>query len=136
MKKEREARDPNSCFNRARRGEMVFVLLGRDVAAPHAIREWAKERIRVGKNTASDPQIREASECASAMEMEYRKRASLIPAAPDLYDALRELSDALEAAFASDPQSARKFFEDVEIETEWRDRCRQALAKARGEVKE
>jgi len=46
MKKIDEKRDPNSCFNRAGEHEFLFVLLGRDCAAPAAIRTWVKEHVR------------------------------------------------------------------------------------------
>jgi len=49
---------------------MLFVLLGRDVAAPKAIRAWIAERLLRGKNQADDPQIREAQACAETMERE------------------------------------------------------------------
>ena len=50
--------------------EHLFVLLGRDAAAPFAIRAWVQERIRLGKNTPTDPQITEALECALQIEGE------------------------------------------------------------------
>ena len=56
-----EAQDPDSCWNKAQGTELVFVLLGRDPAAPLAIEAWCKERIRLGKNQKGDPQIEEAS---------------------------------------------------------------------------
>lgn len=68
MKKRYELSDPNSCTSRAGIDEMMFVLLERDAAAPMAIRTWAAERIRLGRNTAKDPQIIEALACATAME--------------------------------------------------------------------
>jgi len=52
--------------------EMVFVLLSRDAAAPVAIRAWVDERLRLGKNVATDAQIVEALECAAVMEVEGR----------------------------------------------------------------
>jgi len=67
MRKSQEMFDPESCLNRAKDGEFLFVLLGRDAAAPAAIRAWCKERIRLGKNTEDDPQIVEAMECADRM---------------------------------------------------------------------
>jgi hypothetical protein len=70
MLKRDEIEDTNSCFNNATDGERLFVLLARDPAAPVAIRAWIAERIRLGKNTAADEQIREAFECASLMELE------------------------------------------------------------------
>lgn len=69
MIKSKELTDPNSCMSRARDDEMTFVLLGRDAAAPAAIRAWVDERIRLGKNSVSDAQIREALECAEMMEL-------------------------------------------------------------------
>lgn len=60
--------------------------------------------------------------------------AHLIAAAPELYAALEEISDALEGAKAADPEASIEFFEDVEIEAGWRKRLKDALAKARGEA--
>lgn len=68
MIKSQELTNPNSCMNKARDDEMTFVLLGRDKAAPYAIRCWVNERIRLGKNQADDPQVVEALECAKTME--------------------------------------------------------------------
>lgn len=74
MKKRDELSDPASCLNRAKDDEMVFVLLARDVAAPAAIVAWIDERVRLGKNTYTDPQILEAIECARMMR-DARKEA-------------------------------------------------------------
>lgn len=68
MIKREELRNGDSCLNRALFDEMLFVLLGRDVAAPATIRFWIEERIRLGKNTRDDRQIVEALECAEWME--------------------------------------------------------------------
>jgi hypothetical protein len=68
MKKKQEIENPDSCLNKAREDERIFVLLARDAAAPAAIRAWAMERIRLGKNQESDAQIVEALACADAME--------------------------------------------------------------------
>lgn len=73
MTKLEELSNPDSCFNRARYPELIFVLLERDAAAPVAIRAWAEERVRLGKNKPEDRQIREAYECAARMACE-RKR--------------------------------------------------------------
>lgn len=62
--------DPSSCMGKARDDEMTFVLLGRDVAAPAAIRAWIAERIRLGRNRPDDPQVVEAEQCARTMEAE------------------------------------------------------------------
>jgi hypothetical protein len=56
------------CMAKAAEDEMTFVLLGRDRAAPVAIRAWIAERLRIGKNKIDDPQIAEAEQCAKAME--------------------------------------------------------------------
>jgi hypothetical protein len=71
MRKHDELTNPNSCMSRAKDDELTFVLLGRDAAAPHAIREWAAKRVGIGKNTMDDPQIIEALACAAQMEQEY-----------------------------------------------------------------
>ena len=71
MLKSMEKADIHSCWNKAADTEMVFVLLGRDPAAPHAIREWAKERIRLGKDTEKDPKIREAMSIADVMDSKH-----------------------------------------------------------------
>ena len=68
MIKREELENPNSCMSRAKPDEMTFVLLGRDKASPTAIRAWVAERIRLGKNVESDPQIIEALNCAHVME--------------------------------------------------------------------
>lgn len=68
MLKHEELTNPESCLNRAREDEMLFVLLGRDIAAPVAIRAWVSERVRLGKNRDTDPQIIEALEWAKASE--------------------------------------------------------------------
>ena len=70
MRKKQELTDPNSCMSRAKDDEMTFVLLGRDSAAPWAIRWWVEEGVRQGKNCYADAQIVEALECADTMERE------------------------------------------------------------------
>ena len=70
MLKRDEMMDKTSCLNKARSDERIFVLLARDAAAPAAIRAWAHERIRIGKNAAGDRQIIEAFDCADRMEDE------------------------------------------------------------------
>lgn len=80
MRKWQELQSPSSCLNKAGLDELIFVLLGRDTAAPVAIRAWADERVRNGKNKASDEQIRQALETAAIME---RSSPFWQPAAPD-----------------------------------------------------
>lgn len=73
MRKRDELTQARTCMQQAHPEEMVFVLLSRDSAAPAAIRAWVAERLRLGKNTADDPQITEALECAIVMEQEADK---------------------------------------------------------------
>lgn len=72
MIKRDEEKRADSCFNRALPDEWLFVLLGRDVAAPAAIRAWVRERIRLGKNAPGDAQISEALNAANSMEATAR----------------------------------------------------------------
>lgn len=60
MRRRDELSDPASCLNRAKDDEWTFVLLGRDAAAPAAVRAWIEERVRLGKNCRTDAQIAEA----------------------------------------------------------------------------
>ena len=73
MRKKDELSREHTCMRHAHPEEMVFVLLGRDPAAPIAIRAWIAERLRLGKNIDTDPQITEATECARVMEAEGRQ---------------------------------------------------------------
>jgi hypothetical protein len=70
MLKRDESADPNSCWNRARDDEWTFVLLGRDIATPDTIRDWARRRVQLGKNTWDDAQIKKAIKAALLIEAE------------------------------------------------------------------
>jgi hypothetical protein len=70
MLKSKELSDPQSCLNKARPDERLFVLLARDSAAPETIRYWVQRRLWLGKNKREDPQIVEALDCARLMEHE------------------------------------------------------------------
>lgn len=63
MRKRDELSDPSSCLNKARDGEMLFVLLGRDPAFAVAVHAWINERIRLGLNHPADGKIQSAEEC-------------------------------------------------------------------------
>ena len=73
MRKQDELSRKDSCIAHAHPKEMVFVLLGRDTAAPMAIYHWCAERIALGKNKEGDEQIIEARACADTMLKEGRK---------------------------------------------------------------
>lgn len=77
MRKREELTNPNSCMSRAQDDEMTFVLLGRDPAAPVAIKAWAHERVRIGKNVRDDGQILEALQCAATMIAEQESAGTL-----------------------------------------------------------
>ena len=70
MRKYKELVDQNSCLNKAFSKELLFVLIGRDEAAPDTIRFWAKKRIELNKNKEEDGIIQEALICAEQMEKE------------------------------------------------------------------
>lgn len=70
MRKECELSNPESCLNKADDLEMIFVLRGKDLAAPSVIRMWAEARITLGLNTRDDAKMREALQCAGIMELE------------------------------------------------------------------
>ena len=75
-KKSLEESNPESCWNRAKPDEAVFVLLGRDACAPGAVRDWCARRIAAGKNKPDDPQITEAFWWATRVEQEQRRAES------------------------------------------------------------
>lgn len=77
MVKLEELTNPSSCMSRAADYEMTFVLLARDAAAPVAIRAWVAERVRLGKNSIDDEQIKEALHCAGYMDQQRRDRVGL-----------------------------------------------------------
>lgn len=64
MRKHLEQTIAGSCWNKASRNEMVFVLLGRDLATADTIEFWCQRRIELGLNTADDDQIRDARAAA------------------------------------------------------------------------
>lgn len=68
MLKRLEISDPNSCFNKARMDERIFVIRDVDVAAPGTVRDWCSRRIKAGKNKVGDPQITEALQWADKVE--------------------------------------------------------------------
>ncbi len=70
MRKHDELTFPNSCLNKADDREYVFVLRGKDIIAPAAIRFWVQHRIEAGKNKPDDMQIVEALDAADTMEAE------------------------------------------------------------------
>lgn len=70
MRKRDELADPASCLSKAREDELIFVLLGRDLAAPAAVRAWIAERIRLGLNRPGDAKLVSAERLAETMARE------------------------------------------------------------------
>lgn len=73
MRKIDEIEQPDSCLNRARDKEMLFVLCGDEECAPDTIRDWVERRIRKGKNLPTDAKIIEALLTAKTMEMDAKR---------------------------------------------------------------
>lgn len=78
MRKIDEIERQSSCWNKAAAEERVFILLERDVATPDTIRFWCSERVRKGKNTWSDDQIKEALQLAAAIAAELKAKADQV----------------------------------------------------------
>lgn len=70
MVKHEELLNPRSCLRKAMHEEWLFTLLSRDPASAHTIREWVKERIRLGLNSITDEQISNALKTARMMEIQ------------------------------------------------------------------
>ncbi len=96
MRKVEELSNPTSCLNKAQDGEWLFVLLGRDVAAPLAVRAWIEARIRLGKNQRSDAQIVDAQRWIVQVLMERGVSANAAPA--DLQPVNEEEQELCDAA--------------------------------------
>lgn len=94
MKKRDEISNPNSCLNRAADDEPLFVLRGKDVAAPEVIRDWAHRRVMCGKNEKADEQIREAIQLADEM-VEYQDKLAAIAAQDSMENEGGQAADGL-----------------------------------------
>lgn len=77
MRKIDELSQSDSCLSKAMPDELLFILLGRDRAAPATIRFWVRERLALGKNEMGDRQVIEALALADTIEAEHAKRASV-----------------------------------------------------------
>ena len=76
------------CYAKAGPDEEMFVLLGRDAAAPAAIRAWVVNRVMMGKNQPGDSQLIEALACAERMYKAQGKGYD----AHRMYEELKEVS--------------------------------------------
>lgn len=77
MTKQENIYRQDSCWNKARDNEPIFILLGRDPVSSGVIRAWIHQRIAGKKNRAIDPQIMNAMECAAEMEAYYLKNKNV-----------------------------------------------------------
>lgn len=75
MIKRDELTHPQSCLNKARDDELLFVLLERDAAFPAAVREWCRKRVELKLNDYADQQIIEALTAANKVEELHRGKA-------------------------------------------------------------
>lgn len=57
MTKAEHLADPNSCWNKAKDDEPIFVVLGRDLAYTATVHEWASARYEHGLNYFSDAKV-------------------------------------------------------------------------------
>ena len=55
----------DSCLDKVKPGEPIFVLRGQDINSPQLIREWAKLAKEAG---CSNEKVQEAFNCADEME--------------------------------------------------------------------
>jgi hypothetical protein len=72
MRKCDEIANPNSCLNKARADEWIFVLLGRDESAIVAVRAWIEHRVQSGKNKRDDVKIMSAENWIKEVEAEQK----------------------------------------------------------------
>ena len=64
MIKSEELSNPNSCLNKAKDDEILFVVLDRDLSFADTIRYWIGKRIELGLNQPGDSKLVEAEETA------------------------------------------------------------------------
>lgn len=72
MLKANERTYPNSCWNKAKDDEIVFVLIDRDPEMADTIRDWARRRVEHGHNKATDDKIRHALVLADVIEVKQK----------------------------------------------------------------
>lgn len=77
MKKYEERDNPNTCWNKAREDEMLFVLLERDDAFPGTVRYWISERIRLGLNKPGDEKLVRAEAAAKYVEESLQRKGKV-----------------------------------------------------------
>jgi len=81
MTKRLEKEDPQSCWNKAKEDELMFILLERDICMADTIRYWVERRIKTDKNKPGDPQIKEALNLAEyvANNLDLKQKEQTLP---------------------------------------------------------
>lgn len=74
MTKSQNITDPQSCWNKAREDQEIFILIEHDEAYPNTVRRWANERIDLGLNNWGDAKIRSALASADLVEAKLRNK--------------------------------------------------------------
>ena len=69
MTKQDEMRNRESCWNKAKDNEVIFVLRGQDYSSPKAIMFWIMENL----TTTPEAKLRDAFNAAMAMKAQSRK---------------------------------------------------------------
>jgi hypothetical protein len=69
-RKHEELIDPNSCLNKARDDEMLFILCGDDRSAPSTVMDWIRHRVEFGQNAPTDGKLQCAGSVAEIMDRE------------------------------------------------------------------
>lgn len=68
MKKRDELTNPNSCFNKAKDDDYIFVLIQKDITMADTIRQWVRLRVEAGKNQYIDAKVDEALKLANLID--------------------------------------------------------------------
>ncbi len=74
MIKSEELSNPNSCLNKAKDDEILFVLLDRDLAFADTVRYWIEKRIQFGLNKREDLKMIEAANCVQKVLRKQQER--------------------------------------------------------------
>lgn len=75
MLKKDEIATPDSCLNKAKDDEPIFVLRGKDPAAPATLAKWINRRVELGLNDYGDRKTLEAANLMAEMQQYQAKLA-------------------------------------------------------------
>ncbi len=91
------------CYDNADPNEPMFILLGRDLAAPRTILEWVYERLRLYADKPNLEQLLEALQCARTM-LEWRPRVSAQPTLIEIQQLEHRLRGRVELGLEEAPE--------------------------------